>query len=842
MKTKFLFKWIVIIFVALGLTVCGDALMDYKPGEEAFMTALRIGVVEIPIPEGMGWIEDYEWDDLDFNLLTAPNETAPLQRNSDTEQVRFWPSVSKGARVSWGIGTDDMRPFTFHDLRIPATFNDADWIYFRVTSEDGEAVNYYRFYAWVRSPVNEIADITIGDYDYDDRVPNPNFPDNSNNEFLTETYLDDRMFANFQKDSKGNVIASPTLAAAVGTVGGSISIRINQAQAAKLIVERYDEKATIRVGKVTGASNMPQLVNVGEHSSKLPFTGFNFTDQEYLYIEVTAENEVDVVYFKLRVDVGRVSTLKGLSFLVDDGGDPDEWASYPVVSLGTLHALWGNVQRGNFDTAEMPATGFNVRIITDDPNATATYALVSNPGTTRPTDNDFNNPQKVIFNGNNFLGIKVVSENTLSTRFYKLDVTLLAAAFAKQPRSDYYYYYNDQTIVGNAGDQVSWYDYAAKTGVKENADGGNHANFAGAKGIKGSSDESKVELLTFELDRTGNFEYQWYEANSWYGGYGFDSEGRILYYSGTNPNAIRETGFSGGDANDSSTYFVAGFDEKKNVSLHNGGNQFYRLPYMGTKVAGASGTTTNGGISAGFNPYRPGRENSLIWYRPFIDGFTSVTHYYWVEITDVATGRKAVSKRAAIIWERDPTKRHHIVNLNEDLWEMDGTQKVIYPARNANVFTYQREAYYIPFNLPNCTLDNKPFDHNDYTVATVQALFFLRDGRPWIQNWTQGDIGFTQPDGDLIYYNLTNNNGTLGLVGGGKEPGGGSLTGTPTHIVVKPAGEKPIREFPPFEENADGTPKLDQWGRQIPANNNNAQGWFTGFIELVEVHFEGPAR
>jgi len=161
--------------------------------------------------------------------------------------------------------------------------------------------------------------------------------------------------------------------------------------------------------------------------------------------------------------------------------------------------------------------------------------------------------------------------------------------------------------------------------------------------------------------------------------------------------------------------------------------------------------------------------------------------------------------------------------LNEDLTDPNK------PARNLNVFTYQREAYEIPIRLPDAW-DGRSFDINDYTVAMVQALFFLKDGTPWIQNWTQGDIGFRDVDDTtLMYYNLTNNNGTLGLVGGGKEPGGGSLVKAPKSIIVKPSGEKPVSSLPPFE---NGKPKP----------NNDAQGWFTGFIELVEVRFEGPSR
>jgi hypothetical protein len=124
-------------------------------------------------------------------------------------------------------------------------------------------------------------------------------------------------------------------------------------------------------------------------------------------------------------------------------------------------------------------------------------------------------------------------------------------------------------------------------------------------------------------------------------------------------------------------------------------------------------------------------------------------------------------------------------------------------------------------------------------MATAWALFYLRDGTPWIQNWTQGNISFTNDpsqDGNssklVLYYNLTNNNGTLGLNGDGKEPSGGSLNDPFTHVVVMPSGEKPMKQMPPFLSDGvtpDTSPK-------------DAQGWFCGFIELVELRFEGPSR
>ena len=798
MKTQLRFLLIGAAFaLALACAACrgGAQIEDDTVGTEALMTELTIGRVRIlVIPEP---VDAFNFEEDGYNVSNMPLEIAPLQRSSDAESARLKPKVSKGAKVKYGIGTGDQAPFSFDDVRVLANFDDGDYLYFQVTAEDGSNANYYRFNVWVQSPVVDLEEVYIGDVESHEE-------ENDKGDTVIIIDADNRMMATLATPSS-------SLSAAMLSSFGILDIMSNQAGNAEI--------------KVTPAySNVSLKYALTSKSDERPVFGtnnkFDLADQKFLFVEVTAENKVDVAYYRFKVNVGRIATIKKLTFIGKDG------VEFVISGKGTSSMSYGAALPGRFETAEMPVEGFGIAVELTDPAAREfTYMLYSKASTVTPQFPSIGTPPpaKVVFNGNNRLVLRVISENAQNMQFYKIDVDLLAAMFTKHPKSDYYYYYNADTMVGNEdapGGKISWYEYAKKN-FKENDSFISEATIASEIAAK-PSDLKTVRPLTFELDRTGNYTYQWYEANSWYGGYGFDADGRILYYPPGATDAIPETGFTGGDANDSSTIYVKGFDEKKNVSFHNGGNQFYRLPVAGRKI--------NGETSDSYTP--------SINKRPFIDGFTSETHYYWVEVTDTATGRKAVSKRAAIVSERHPRKKHHIVNMYAydghpygDLYLKGDTSKPdeiteTGTARNPKVFTYQREAYEIPVTFP------ADFDINDYTVSTVQALFWLIDGTPWIQNWTQGDIGFGKAQGTdrIMYYNLTNNNGTLGLVGGGKEPGGGTVDFIPKYLVVKPAGEKPVNQLPPLDAN------------NKPVPNNNAQGWFTGFIELVEVRFEGPAR
>jgi hypothetical protein len=359
----------------------------------------------------------------------------------------------------------------------------------------------------------------------------------------------------------------------------------------------------------------------------------------------------------------------------------------------------------------------------------------------------------------------------------------LAANFLSQPKSTYYFA-----------------DIAEYDNTKENGK---------IIRVTPSTDQPHpIESLSFELDRAhsaaAGWEYQWYEANCWYGGYGFDADNRI----------IGEPGFSPDSSDPGSGYFTNALDEKSNVALYNGG-YYFRYLYPGRPISGATGQS-----------YTPVPDK-----RPFLSGLTSESHYYWVVITD-PNGRKVESARATIITETDKNNHHFIVDMN-NLKDKSGNR--VSP-KNPVPFTKYRDPYAIDLRgaLP------LGFDIMDYSFATAQAKFFLVDGTPWIQNWTQGNIAFIDVDNlenpnrvddrdyIVLYYNLTNNNGMFHL-NDGKEPFNSSLDRPFTHVVIMPSGDIG-RGFPPFP------------GGNPPTGVGDAQGWFCGFIELTELHFEGPSR
>ena len=794
MKTQIRFTCAVLALIAfaLGFIACEPGTAEYVVGTEAKLTGVQINSVNVRVaPEP---IDGINYDDLDFNLSDAPKETALLNRNTDTVSVRFRPRVSHGARTEWGIGSMELRPFDYFDLRVPATFDGDDYIYFKVTSEDGEIVNYFRYYIFVRSPVTELADLYIGTFDEEQSLDEDGEPvlDSQGRPVFVIT-RDDRMWADIStpastwKDS--------------GT--GVLSIKLSQAPSADIIAVPNDATSTLRYALARDSNATP---NFGAGSR------FNLGDYQFLYVEITAQNTVDKAVYKFRVEVDRIATIKSLTFK-DGTASPNK--EYAVAGLGTPRASWNSVGVGNHKTADMPNAGFGLTIVGDDDRASFQYALINSKTAAESTASfsAVGPSANAQFTGSNVLVIKGTSGNGQGIRYYKIEVELLAANFKEQPKSNYYYFFDTNAKAPNGTDDLYTHIKVTPRPV------GNEAAFTGAHG-----GQSSVAALEVELDRSGSFTYQWWHANSWYGGYGFDANGNVGYTEPDPVTGVNEQHWQTGFTEDG--WHRKNLDEKGNTSLFNGGNWFvYEVP--GKPITGATSAT-----------YTP-----QINEKPFLGDFTSASHYYWVVVTDTATNRKATSKRATIITEWDPKKKHHMIDLDRDLWETVDGNKVVYSARNPKVFTFHREKYTFPIQLPS------DFDVDDYTVATAQALFFLKDGTPWVQNWTQGDIGFEDDTKSniVLYYNLTNNNATLGLVGGGKEPSGGTLDKAPSYVTVKPAGEKPPSAMPSSILPASlldeaGMPRQRPSGSAGGAQQGDAQGWFTGFIEIVELHFEGPAR
>ena len=108
---RFLCVIAALLTAALACLGCDPGLEVYTVGTEARMTGLTVGKVRIPkIPDPI-YYEEFEAEDYDMD--TMPVETAPLERSSDTEDVRLRPSVSKGARVQYDLTYVNQSPAFF---------------------------------------------------------------------------------------------------------------------------------------------------------------------------------------------------------------------------------------------------------------------------------------------------------------------------------------------------------------------------------------------------------------------------------------------------------------------------------------------------------------------------------------------------------------------------------------------------------------------------------------------------------------------------------------------------------------------------------------------------------
>jgi len=803
MKRSFLIVPVILALI-FGFSACDNSTSRYTGQTGAELLELRVQSlgtesVEIPVP-----IAAIDWDFSGYNLTNADFVTLEFNRETDVTNVRLFPTASPRAWVEWGVGSRTARPEYFYPVGIPATFETNDYLYIKVSSEDGNNFNYYRFLIRVFSSVTHLGSVTI---------------------------------------SGRRAVVKPGGGSLEDTQEGSISISKLEAEPATIEYETFDPSATVKFAKVGAAGGDP----VFEDSNII-----TFADQDILYIEVIAQNSVDIAYYKIRVSVGRIATIKTLTLTKTSPVFTKE-----VVGKGTPNAAWATTLPGSVEVAEVDAT-FAIGVVTEDPQATYLFEVV-NPVNDKPnwavepTWTNTTNTRTIDFNPQGTaLGIKVVSDNGLATLYYKVQVEVLAAEFTVQPQSDYYYYYDADTKVGaGTAYELNWYTYVGLTGDK--AVSSSHPNFTDA--AHGANGVYAKRALKFELDRViPGATYQWYEANSWYGGYGFDADGRRAFKhpSVTDAKGVTEAGFveyiddrgatSDQDDDDRTPkttpagvlysrpyrYYIEGLDEKGNVSLHNGGNNYYRLEVPGRPIPGETGST-----------YTP-----KVDYRPFLQSFTSESHYYWVVVTDPASNRTVTSKRAVIVSERDPTKDHYIVNLNAYLDSTGTTPGLQGNPKNLSPFTAGNhgDKYEIPIYFEG---GNVSFNVKKYSTVTCQALFYLADGRPFIQNWTQGDFGFAdEAKVELVlWYNLTADNATRGLQSSGNAPSGSGLSVPPYYLVVKPAGTKDLDLLPPFVKMADGiTEKQDTYGRSIPENINDAQGWFTPYIEIVELRFEGPAR
>jgi hypothetical protein len=774
----------------------------FYPEVELGLTSVKIGDLEItaiPAP-----ILSEDWDDEEFEIAGSDLGFVIVKNDADLERQTI-SAVSNvpTAIVTWGLAKGGSRPARdkFQDLRAPATFDKTDFFFFKVFDPDKEETKYYKFFPRDASPVKQLASIAIAGRDPDKVAAN--LPD-------METLALNILSSDFrgQVDITRREAVEGSLVAATpqdGTARIEYAIATNITQARNNVFGDW-----VAADRVVVQDEQNKDITQG-HSD------LTFEDGNILAVRVIAQND-DKNYYAFMVTAGRMAIISNLRFTTNRGTDV-------VAGKGTQHAIWENVLAGSYASADQPAAGFNINIELEDGEGSAEFVLMNTVGALDPPTtytHGMSGTQK--FNHGQALAIRVRSARYVlglvtspsDTRYYKVQVNLIAANFSRHPQSAAY--------------EITDFNYSRVNAPSEPNHNRILITASGTRTL-----DREIAELSFALDRAGTFTYQWYTANSWYGGYAFDRDGRIA----DDPFTVQD-------------YYhpnPSQYDEKGNISFHNGGNQYYRLSIPGRPIAGANEAT-----------YKPTIDASN---RPFIfPGFSNQTQYYWVKVTD-ENGLTAVSDRAAIVteWNREfekgipktekLTKKHHIVDLHAYMgsspYGLMGNPRNPTPFKAGN----HGDKYLIPITFP------PDFNVKDYSVVTCWAKFYLADGKEWIQNWTQGDFGFANAAQEnlVLWYNVTNDNATRGLGSTGNEPQGGGLDETPAYLVVQPAGTKPMKQMPPFDSVMDTVTAtapatwpqsyVQVYGedkRPRPLTNNDAQGWFTPYIEIVELRFEGPAR
>jgi hypothetical protein len=826
MKIKSLLIVLVTLAAAGSILTCAEPTVT-SLSKEAILKAVSIGTYDLTdaIPDA---IDSRDWDNDSYSMFSAETGYANFRLENDTKIQRIRTTISSRATSQWGLGTRSSRPGVFYDTRVPISFESDEYIYIKVTSEDSTNTQYYRFYAKVLSLVTHLNTIEIAGRSKEAKTP-------------AKKYID----AEEQR----------------------IDIAVNESAGPTIDTFLFDPNSSVKFAAVKKADEFTPDPNVDPEEEQdgpelnlvSPGTPLTFDDGDLLYIQVTAENTVTQDYYKFRVMVGHIAEIKDL-FMVDEVKN----ARTQIYNKGLFSNDWSKIGPGGFATADLPADGFKVDIQCEDNQATKQYLLIEdNIGAPLP---DFANGSlsgnvKFSYTAPKLfvLAIKVTAPKG-EVLYYAIKADILAAIITKQPKSAWYYadYMDFDNPNSDKYGNAKYYPQTYPLGTDQapiSAD--DRANMIRAKKAK-----QTVAPLTVELDRSGNYTYQWYEADSWYGFYGrhgtsIDEKNNLTTVNGGPRQYFYlveadkpQHPFSSATAwtltgQTSSTFTPPTDWIDVPIKLPRGASQNHSVPYDPTSSE-YNGATDQVTPEGGWPSPAPNHVN-------FITGATNECRYYWCEITDQNTGLKVISERALIITETHPAMEHFIFELTD-----------LPRKKNDAPFKELRELHKIPLVKGNTSDSIFPagFDPGKFESMVAHARFFLPDGRPWTQNWTHGDIHFGYNDNTLTWWqnNLGANGGAIPLHSPHSSKGG--LERSPEWIGFAPSGD-PNKRVPAANWDASwpdqppGIPppvmqditldggyvqKKGDLPKGVFADKGNwpseiAQGWFAGFIELLEVRF-----
>jgi len=382
MKKNYFLKTIVlllsVIFIAGLALSCDDSGVNAttKKSTEKELTTIKINDVtpeKIPDPISA--------DDLAAGSFTDGKYTVTVYLPS-LSAVTVTATASDKAAIAYGTATGYTAPAEFSESSDLGDLGAAaKGLYVRVTAEDG-SVNYYRFAITPMSNNTNLSGLTVGG--------------------TTATV-----------GTKGT---STTITTGLGTVALADNAKDN----AKAVGTTGYSKATVDYALTTTDTEAPTFAATDT---------YNFADGYFFWVRVTAENGIDMGYYKFNVEIGRNAALKEVWIGSADNGDGTKGTQ--VTTLGTPRTSWGaftSTTRGDVDVKELletsPTTPLN--ITTADASAKIQYAIIgtsdNTTSTSVPTWIDYTADTLVAFTGSSHLAINVTSANGKVNNYYRISV------------------------------------------------------------------------------------------------------------------------------------------------------------------------------------------------------------------------------------------------------------------------------------------------------------------------------------------------------------------------------------------------------------------------------------
>jgi hypothetical protein len=390
MKKQGVVKTAVILLAAilvLGLTGCNDEpKVPAGDPNDATLRGIKVagttGVVATPISE-------QQWDSPNFPLTTdgyTGNLTFTSSDGLSSNPVIALTLKNKKAKAEYAvIGTSGTRPQSF--IPTVAALQNSQYLYVKITSQNENTINYYRFLITVSA-----LEVRIG-------------PTTTNSTMVPIGQPFDKL-------------ATATKA----TTGfGRASIASGHARNAQIHIKAPTD-STVEYAVVFG-SGAPTFVASGGGSA------YNFIDDnnapafDTLYLKLTL-NGVDS-YFKVAVTVFFDASLATLRFT---RASPNTIFNVSADDFGSPAATWNGdrEEEGGFAPGiKPPAAGLAILATPRVTGADVSWATVVG-GTTAPTTYNKTTPITTFSGTNDYLYIKVVAVDNVTTLIYKIKVDFLA--------------------------------------------------------------------------------------------------------------------------------------------------------------------------------------------------------------------------------------------------------------------------------------------------------------------------------------------------------------------------------------------------------------------------------